>query len=277
MSEKLETGTKPSEKALRNRYKFDHKFGHPRLHGGALKGVYAPLMKTDLKLSVPAYFSLRSIFEKSIPVRDQGYIGDCVAFATGYYWDYLKLLITAQEWNPSHLYIYFYGRKIGGYDEKSDSGMTVLDGLTAVIQQGVCPETMWPYIPANMSVQPPVACDQMAEKNRASSCLRVEQKLRALKNALFGEKKPVIFGIMCYSSFESQEVANTGTVPYPDVSTEDFLGGHCILIVGYDDAKQVVTFINSWSSQWGDKGFGTLPYAYLLNTELSSEFYVLSS
>ncbi len=56
-------------------------------------------------------------------------------------------------------------------------------------------------------------------------------------------------------------------VPTPAL-TESLLGGHCILLVGYDDGTQRVIFRNSWGL-WGNQGYGTLPYAYLLNPQLA--------
>ena len=44
---------------------------------------------------------------------------------------------------------------------------------------------------------------------------------------------------------------------------ENTLGGHAICAVGYDDKKQLIKFKNSWSTQWGNKGYGFLPYAYI--------------
>ncbi|MDP2305585.1 MAG: C1 family peptidase [Pseudomonadota bacterium] len=44
----------------------------------------------------------------------------------------------------------------------------------------------------------------------------------------------------------------------PDLS----VGGHAVLVVGYDDASETVTILNSWGPDFGDKGYGTLPYAF---------------
>lgn len=42
--------------------------------------------------------------------------------------------------------------------------------------------------------------------------------------------------------------------------------GHAVLLVGYDDrAGGLGAFIfrNSWGDQWGESGYGTLPYRYV--------------
>jgi C1A family cysteine protease len=39
-------------------------------------------------------------------------------------------------------------------------------------------------------------------------------------------------------------------------------GGHCILVGGYDDYSQRITFKNSWGPAWGLSGYGYLTYEY---------------
>ena len=37
-----------------------------------------------------------------------------------------------------------------------------------------------------------------------------------------------------------------GVIPTPNVLTEELRGGHCMLIIGYNDATQTFTCANSW-------------------------------
>ena len=87
---------------------------------------------------------------------------------------------------------------------------------------------------------------------------------------------PFVFGFTVYESFESQAVAKTGVVPMP-AHTEKVLGGHAVLSVGYDDASQRFIVMNSWSAAWGQKGFFTIPYAYLTDRGLASDFWTIST
>ena len=36
--------------------------------------------------------------------------------------------------------------------------------------------------------------------------------------------------------------------------------GHAVTLVGYDDRSQTFKFINQWSTQWGDQGYGRMTY-----------------
>jgi hypothetical protein len=79
-----------------------------------------------------------------------------------------------------------------------------------------------------------------------------------------------------YESFESDAVAATGTVPMPR-RREAIVGGHDIVFTGYDDTTQRFRFANPWGVGWGDKGFGTFPYAYATDPAEAGDFVVLSS
>ena len=56
---------------------------------------------------------------------------------------------------------------------------------------------------------------------------------------------------------------------------ENVLGGHCVLAVGYDDSQQRFLARNSWGPDWGIEGYFTVPYAYLTDTSLSSDFWTI--
>ena len=61
---------------------------------------------------------------------------------------------------------------------------------------------------------------------------------------------PFVVGFTVYDSFESNEVAKTGILPLPSPG-EKVLGGHCVLVVGYDDAQN--TFISFLPSFLGNR------------------------
>ena len=69
-------------------------------------------------------------------------------------------------------------------------------------------------------------------------------------------------------------VAKSGNAPMPGPA-EKVVGGHCVLIVGYDDSSQRFLCMNSWSTKWGQKGFFTIPYAYLTDSDLASDFWTV--
>ncbi len=92
-----------------------------------------------------------------------------------------------------------------------------------------------------------------------------------------------MFGLYGFNSFESSDVP--GGVPYP-CPGEEAQWGHAITAVGYDDKKKITNiecnkttigallFRNSWGKDWGESGYGWLPYDYVLN-RLASDFWSL--
>jgi C1A family cysteine protease len=71
-----------------------------------------------------------------------------------------------------------------------------------------------------------------------------------------------VAGISLFESAMTVPVSKTGELPLPK-SKEQIVGGHAIVIIGFDDEKRRVKFVNSWGTAWGERGFGYVPYDYL--------------
>lgn len=48
-----------------------------------------------------------------------------------------------------------------------------------------------------------------------------------------------------------------------------------MLAVGYDDARQTFTVMNSWSTRWGNRGYFHMPYAYIADENLAADFWTI--
>ena len=206
------------------------------------------------------------------PVYDQGQLGSCTANAIAGAIEFDQMKQGQTAFVPSRLFIYYNEREIEG-TITSDSGAQIRDGIKSVAQQGVCPEPEWPYDITKFSETPPANCYADALQHKVSSYLRLVQDLNQFKGCL-ADGYPFVFGFAVYESFESPQVAQTGHAPMP-APGEQQLGGHAVVCVGYDDGNQWFIVRNSWNTTWGMQGYFTLPYTYLTQTGLASDFWTI--
>lgn len=206
------------------------------------------------------------------PVYDQGQLGSCTANAVAAAIDFERQRQQLQFMSPSRLFIY-YNERVIEHSVGTDSGAMLRDGIKTVAGQGVCAETMWPYNINAFENKPPPDCYTAALGHRAVKYLRLAQDPIAMKSCL-AAGYPFVFGFTVYESFETDAVANTGKVPMPTLQ-EKVLGGHAVLAVGYSDASNRVLVRNSWGPNWGINGHFTIPYAYLADSNLASDFWTI--
>lgn len=209
------------------------------------------------------------------PVYDQGELGSCTANAIGGAFEFEQGKLALQQFVPSRLFIYYNERDMEG-TVGQDSGARIRDGIKSVVQLGVCPEPEWPYS-ADLTIvtkKPPSQAFTDALQNKAIAYHRVSQSLNQMKGCL-ADGYPFVFGFTVYESFESDQVAKTGIVPMPDPNTEQQVGGHAVMAVGYDDKQQRFLIRNSWNTDWGMAGYCTMPYAYLTDHQYSNDFWTI--
>jgi C1A family cysteine protease len=221
--------------------------------------------KMDLRPNCPA-------------VYDQGQLGSCTgnSIAGAVEFERMKQnLPQASQNTPSRLFIYYNERVIEG-DVAQDNGAQIRDGIKSVAKLGVCFETGandWPYVVGQFAAKPPAACYTAALANKVVQYSRLTLVAQQLKGCL-AAGSPFVFGFTVYESFESAAVASSGVVPMPG-SSEQTVGGHAVMAVGYDDSEQRFIVRNSWGPGWGQQGYFTIPYAYLTASNLASDFWTI--
>jgi C1A family cysteine protease len=206
------------------------------------------------------------------PIDDQGALNSCTGFAIAGLAEFRALTKLksrrAIELSPSFIYKL---ELLAENNTGEDSGARIRTGMVILQDRGTCPEAVHPYLePAKQNDhnlvrkwlnELPTAAQMSAAAPYKIIVSKNIEDLSQFKAAL-AKGRPVVFGIMCAKSFESDAVKQTGMVPVPDPALEPFVGGHAIMAIGYDEAKKHVIFRNSYGPTWGDKGYGYLPYAY---------------
>ena len=214
--------------------------------------------KVDLRSKCPA-------------VYDQGALGSCTANGLGAAFQFEQIKQKITNWIPSRLFIY-YNERVLMNTVNSDSGAYIRDGIKTMNKQGVCAESNWPYDITKYTQKPPATCYSKALTNQVLSYMRINNSSLTQLQSCLAEGFPFVFGFSVYESFRS--INKTGVMPMPKPS-EQLLGGHCVMAVGYDDTKHLFIVRNSWGSAWGDKGYFYMPYAYITDTNRCDDFWTI--
>lgn len=235
----------------------------------------AAAVLAKIAVPVPQQIDLRA---KCPPVYDQGQLGSCTANALAAAFDFDRHVEGDPFMTPSRLFVYWNERDLEG-TTGYDAGARIRDGVKVLRGIGTPPETDWPYVIANFTEKPDAKSFSDAKHNEALTYQRIltphADPTRDML-ACLAHGYPFVSGITLYESFESPAATKTGVIPMPSPS-ESVLGGHAILVVGFEAAKQQFICRNSWGEAWGDHGYFYLPFAYLTSHGLASDMWVIKT
>jgi C1A family cysteine protease len=199
---------------------------------------------------------------------DQSTLGACTGNAIG-----AAIAYVVPGFVPSRLFIYYNERKREG-TISIDAGAEIRDGIKSVVADGACNETDWPYDISQFTVAPPQHCYDNARLDLVLKYQRVRQDLFNMRGCLAGGF-PFVIGFAVYESFESPEVARTGVVSMP-AKGERMIGGHAVLVAGYDNSRGAFLVRNSWGPDWGEGGYCWIDYAYLTSSDLAADSWQIN-
>ncbi|MGZ3884364.1 MAG: C1 family peptidase [Bacteroidia bacterium] len=208
------------------------------------------------------------------PVYDQGQLGSCTANSIAAAVQFEQMKQKKKSFVPSRLFIYYNERSME-HTIDQDSGAEIRDGIKSVNKIGVCPETLWTYDDGKKKFmqKPPAPCYTAAAQNQVVSYQRLVQSLVQMKGCL-ASGYPFVFGFTVFDNIYSDKVTKTGQLdlPGPKDARE---GGHAVMAVGYDDSTQRFIIRNSWGPDWAMKGYFTMPYAYVTDSNYSDDFWTI--
>ncbi|MBI5042296.1 MAG: cysteine protease [Nitrospirae bacterium] len=224
-------------------------------------------------------------------IENQGSLGSCTAHAAVGIVEYFERKAFGKHIDGSRLFIYKATRNLMGVT--GDTGAWLRNTMGAVVHCGVPAEKYWLYT------------DQKPDfdKEPLSFVYAVADNYEALKyfchdpldmnvppaTVLASVKQylaagiPSMFGFWGFPSSGQSNVK--GGIPYP-CPGESAQWGHAVVVIGYNDNMKIknlkcnkettgaLLIRNSWGVSWGDKGYGWLPYDYVLN-KLALDFWSL--
>lgn len=213
--------------------------------------------------------------------KNQGVLNSCTAHAVVSMIEYFDRRTYNNFSEGSRLFVYKQARNL--MHLKGDSGATLRSTLSAVNLFGVPPNKFWPYTDKkpNFDIDPPTHVFSLGLSLQGAVYFSHDpmhrnlpkQFILAKVKAYLAASIPSVFGFYVYPSFENSNF--NGAIPLPK-SDEMPKWKQAVLAVGYDDAKIIenskgsrkstgaLLFLNSWGQDWGQNGYGWLPYDYVL-------------
>jgi C1A family cysteine protease len=204
---------------------------------------------------LPASFDARNIGGANYvtSVRDQGNCGSCVAFGSIAVMEttaaYIRRVPTMQlDLSEAHLF-YTYGGSVG---VSCATGWYPLPALTFCKDNGVTFEDYFPYTPNNSggyALNPDYP-------NRLATATGVQE---VTGDPATIKEQITKYGAVTACFYVYNDFFSYRSGVYRHV-TGDLAGGHCVALIGYDDAQGCWIAKNSWGSGWGDSGFFRIAY-----------------
>jgi len=185
----------------------------------------------------------------------QGSQRSCTAWAVGY------ALKAYQEFIETSTRIYFSPSFIyNQINNGRDGGSRVMDALNLISEQGSCTWDDMPYNQNDFRTQPSHSAITKAKKYKIDYWRQVNVRDRKEIKAQINAGYPVVIGAVIDEGFEKLRQYNAESMWKQNIGATK--GGHAMLIVGYDDYKNAFRIINSWGTDWGDKGYAWIDYIY---------------
>lgn len=205
-------------------------------------------------VGAPTSFDLRNVggANYTTPVKDQGNCGSCVAFGTVATLEHVTRFTRGTPSLPMDLseaqMFYCWGAAAGA---RCSTGWLPEPALDAARDKGVTFEDYFPYKAGDQ------ACSVNADwPNHLCKAI----SWQSLTNNVSGMKQYISqYGSVTACFYVYQDFFSYGGGVYRHVSG-GLAGGHCVVLIGYDDSQGCWIAKNSWGPSWGEGGFFRIAY-----------------
>lgn len=180
----------------------------------------------------------------------------------------------------SRLMTYWLARKEDNATE-FDWGTYISTAFDAISRIGFCDERHWPYFDAKdagapFRFMPPAVAFQQAFDQRGKIEINYHRITTSSGGLLLDVKRAVAAGhLVAFGTQVSRDFASNvlGSGPIPPPIGQPIAGGHAMGICGYD--REGFRIVNSWSEDWGDRGFCDFAPEYI-TWDATADFWIVT-
>jgi len=262
----------------------DYEFAHDEI-----KKVFHKTKLTSSKpTALPPAVDLRPWCS---PIENQGSLGSCTAHAGVGLLEYFERRAYGTYINASRLFLYKTTRNY--IQMTGDTGAYLRNTMGAMVLFGLPPEKYWQYDIAKFDIEPSAFLYSFADSYKALKYYRLDSTgvsgatlLNTIKTNL-ASGLPSMFGFTVFNSF--YQAATTGKIPFPSTVGDPIVGGHAVVVVGYNDSIKIKNSLpgstetvgallirNSWGTWGGMGGYLWMPYNFVLKG-IACDFWSLIS
>jgi len=190
------------------------------------------------------------------PIGNQGRQNSCVAWASAYalksFQEKIETKVTTL-FSPAFIY--------NQINNGQDAGSKFIDALNLLSQQGSALLSDMPYNETDYQTQPSEEIRQKAKPFRIDYWRQVNvmdiKEVKAQVNAGY----PVVIGAALDEGFKAAKTEGGNEYVWRSVIGNN-IGGHAMLVVGFDDSRNAFKVMNSWGSLWGNNGYCWIDYSF---------------
>ena len=205
--------------------------------------------------------------EYFLPV-DQAACRTCsAAFTAVAMVQYFERRATGRVLTPSRLFVHRNASR--EWPSTGDCGTSLRSTLKAMKRFGLPPEKLWPYEDGNFEKEPPPYTYCFQGGFRTLRYIRIDHRELSGQQILDHTKSLLLSGGVATIGLPAlNSMNNEPDISFP-TSFDETEGGYTALLVGYDDTYRIRSdrgaFLIrcSWGAEWGDKGYGWLPYSFV--------------
>ena len=237
----------------------------------AFQSVKRATVSSAKKLDLSEYFP-------QVEDDDQLEVRACSACAVAALAGYFERRSAGGPARGSRLFLYQTALRASERVGDCDIGLRAT--IRALARFGLPPERLWPYEPARVTVAPEPFLYSFGREYQSLVYIRLEPTGATGKEVLQSVKAHLVAGfpsVLGFPAFES--LTRDLDVAFP-TRFDAVLGGAAAVAVGYDDTRRIRSTKGafrvrmSWGPDWGEGGYGWLPYAYV-EERLAVDFWTL--